>query len=74
MDGKKDKVQKKKAWKPKEAHRKEQKNNEDSKAPHVEVDKEPSSEKAISEKEGHGLQLDTIMPEQRIDDLANRSK
>ena len=74
MDGKKAKVQQKKVWKPKEAHLKEKKNNEDSKAPHAEVNKEPSSKIENSEKEGHGLQLDTIMPKQRIDDLVELSK
>ena len=74
MDRKKAKVQQKKVWKPKEAHLKEQKKNEDSKAPYAEVDKVPSTKKVNSKKEGHGLQLETIMPGQRIDDLTDLSK
>ena len=74
MDGEKAKVQQKKVWKPKEAHRKEQKNSEDSKDLHAKVEKEPSPKKVNSEKEGHDLQLETTMPEQRIDDRTDLSK
>ena len=73
-DGKKTKIQQKKVWKPKEDHCQEQKNNEDSKASLAKMDNEPSFEKAIFEKDGHGIQSNTIMSEQRIDDLADLSK
>ena len=74
MDGKKPKVQQKKVWKPKDVHRKEHKYSEESKDLHVEVEKELSFEKVNSKKEGHDLQLENTMLEQRIDDLADLSK
>ena len=73
-------------WKPKEAHLKELKKNMDLKPLHAEVDKftkniheeenisMPDTMEVNIEKEGNGSQLESIMPEQRIDDQENLSK
>ena len=74
MDGKKPKVQEKKVWKPKDVHCKEHKYSEETRVLHAKVEKELSSEKVNSEKEGHDLQSINTMPKQRIDDLADLSK
>ena len=74
MDGKKPRIQHKKVWKPKDAHCNEQKYSEVSRDLHEEVEKELSFVKVNSEEEGHDLQSENTMPEQRIDDLADLSK